>query len=164
MALQTTSITFVYWTVYSGAAQGKHQSSASLAFLRRIHRWPMNSPHKWPVKRKMVPFDVVIMTIVILNINSVLIEEFGVSAMIFGCQPDEHLASLMTTNRIISVYCFLGVILFLMYVDLHCLYSIGNIISTTTNDNDIIIVIMIVIIMIIMIIIMIIDTCHPLHH
>ena len=22
-----------------------------------IHRWPVNSPHKWPVKRKMFPFD-----------------------------------------------------------------------------------------------------------
>ena len=30
----------------------KHQSSASLAFVRRIHRWPVNSPHKWPVTRK----------------------------------------------------------------------------------------------------------------
>ena len=34
-----------------------HQSSASLAFVRGIHRGPMNSPHKWPVTRKMFPFD-----------------------------------------------------------------------------------------------------------
>ena len=33
--------------------QRKHQSSASLAFVRGIHRWPVNSPHKWPEKRKM---------------------------------------------------------------------------------------------------------------
>ena len=26
-----------------------------------IHRWPVNSPHKWPVTRKMFPFDDVIM-------------------------------------------------------------------------------------------------------
>ena len=38
-----------------------HQSSASLAFVRGIHRWPVNSPHKWPVTRKMFPFDDVIM-------------------------------------------------------------------------------------------------------
>ena len=25
-----------------------------------IHRWPVNCPHKWPVTRKMVPFDDVI--------------------------------------------------------------------------------------------------------
>ena len=50
-----------YPTVYSGVDQRKHQSSASLAFVRRIHRWPVNSPHKWPVTRKMFPFDDVIM-------------------------------------------------------------------------------------------------------
>ena len=49
MASQNTSLTIVYSTVYSDADQRKHQSSASLAFLRGIHRWPVNSPHKWPV-------------------------------------------------------------------------------------------------------------------
>ena len=48
-------------TVYSGAGQRKHQNSASLAFVREIHRWPVNSSHKWPVTRKMLPFDDVIM-------------------------------------------------------------------------------------------------------
>ena len=61
MASQITSLTFVYSTVYSGADQRKHQSSASLAFVWGIHRRPMNSPHKWPVTRKMFPFDDVIM-------------------------------------------------------------------------------------------------------
>ena len=28
-----------------------------------IHRWPVNSPHKWPVTRKMFPFDEVFMNI-----------------------------------------------------------------------------------------------------
>ena len=41
--------------------QRKHRSSASLAVVRRIHRWLVNSPHKWPVTRKMFPFDDVIM-------------------------------------------------------------------------------------------------------
>ena len=59
--VQITSLTVVYSTVYSGADQGKHQSSASLAFVRGIHRSPVNSPHKWPVTRKMFPFDDVIM-------------------------------------------------------------------------------------------------------
>ena len=61
MASQITSLTIVYSTVYSGADQRKHQSSASLAFVWGIHRWPVNSPHKWPVTRKMFPFDDVIM-------------------------------------------------------------------------------------------------------
>ena len=57
-----TSLTIVYSTVYSGADQSKHQSSTSLAFVWGIHRGPMNSPHKWPVTRKMFPFDDVIMS------------------------------------------------------------------------------------------------------
>ena len=62
MASQITSLTIVYSTVYSGADQRKHQSSASLSFMRGIHRWPVNSPHKGPVTRKMFPFDDVIMS------------------------------------------------------------------------------------------------------
>ena len=46
-----------------GKDQGKHQSSASLAFLRGIHRSPMNSPHKGPVTQKMFPFDDIIMVV-----------------------------------------------------------------------------------------------------
>ena len=60
MASQITSLTIVYSTVYSGAYQRKHQSSALLAFVRGIHRRPVNSPHKWPVRRKMFPLDDVI--------------------------------------------------------------------------------------------------------
>ena len=61
IASQITSLMSVYWSVHSGADQRKHQSSASLAFVRGIHRWPVNSAHKGPVTRKMFPFDDVIM-------------------------------------------------------------------------------------------------------
>ena len=61
IASQITSLTIVYSTVYSGADQSKHQSTASLAFVWGIDRGPVNSPHKWPVTRKMFPFDDVIM-------------------------------------------------------------------------------------------------------
>ena len=61
MASQITSLTIVYSIVYSGADQRKHQSSASLTFVRGIHRGPVNSPHKGPVTQKMFPFDDVIM-------------------------------------------------------------------------------------------------------
>ena len=60
IASQITSLTIVYSTVYSDAAQRKHQSSASLAFVWGIHWGPVNSPHKWPVTRKMFPFDDII--------------------------------------------------------------------------------------------------------
>ena len=61
MASQITSLTIVYSTVYSGGDQRKHQSSASLAFVRGFHRRPVKSPRKGPVTRKMFPFDDVIM-------------------------------------------------------------------------------------------------------
>ena len=61
MVSQITSLTIVYSTVYSGEDQGKHQSSASLAFVWGSHRGPVSSPHKWPVMRKMSPYDDVIM-------------------------------------------------------------------------------------------------------
>ena len=54
IASQVTSITTVFSTVYLDTDQRKHQSSASLAFVGI-------SPHKWPVTRKMFPFDDVIM-------------------------------------------------------------------------------------------------------
>ena len=60
IASQITSLTIVYSIVYFDADQRKHQSSASLAFVLGIHRGPVNSPHKWPVTRKMFPFDDVI--------------------------------------------------------------------------------------------------------
>ena len=61
MASQVTSLTIVYSTVYSGANQRKHDSSLSLVFVRGNHREPVNFPYKWPVTRKMFPFDDVIM-------------------------------------------------------------------------------------------------------
>ena len=60
MASQIINLTIVYSTVYSGADQRMQQSSVSLAFVWGIHRWSVNSPHKWPVTRKMFPFDDVI--------------------------------------------------------------------------------------------------------
>ena len=61
IASQITSLTIVYSTVYSVVDHRKHQSYASLAFMRGIHRRPVNSPHKGPETRKMFPFDDVIM-------------------------------------------------------------------------------------------------------
>ena len=60
MASQNISLTRVCSTVYSDADQRKHQSSMPLAFVGGIHRWPVNSPHKGPVTRKMSQFDDVI--------------------------------------------------------------------------------------------------------
>ena len=73
MASQIASLTIVYSTVYLGADQRKHQSYASLAFVRGMHQWPVNSSHKCPVTWKMFPFDDAIM--VLINIASLIINQ-----------------------------------------------------------------------------------------
>ena len=79
MASQITSLMIVYSGFYPGADQRKHQSFASLAFVRGIHRRPVNSPHKWPVTRKMFLFDDVIMRLI--DINTGTVEKFrGISS------------------------------------------------------------------------------------
>ena len=46
IASQITRLAIVYSTVYSDADQRKHQSSASLAFVREIHRERWISPQE----------------------------------------------------------------------------------------------------------------------
>ena len=75
MASQITGVSIVYSAGCLGAHQRKYQSSASLAFLRGIHRRPLNSRRKGPVKRKMFPFDDVIMEL--LKKHSRIICEVG---------------------------------------------------------------------------------------
>ena len=62
--------------LFRSSNQRKHQSSASLAFVRGTHRWPVDSPHKGPVTRKMFQFDNVIMartwTVCIVSTASVI--------------------------------------------------------------------------------------------
>ena len=78
IASQITSPAIVYSTVYSDADQRKHQSPASLAFVRGIHRGPVNSPHKWPVTRKMFPFDDVIMIYQRIKKNNMALTFFNI--------------------------------------------------------------------------------------
>ena len=65
MASQITGRLDFCSTVCSGADQRKHQSS--LAFVRGIHRWPVDSPHKGPVTRQIYPFDDFIMSHIFLG-------------------------------------------------------------------------------------------------
>ena len=83
---QTTSLTIVYSTVYSGADQSNHQSSASLAFVWGIHRGPVNSPHRWPVTRNMFPFDDVIMKIITFDYD--VLAPIYIFRYIFGYSMD----------------------------------------------------------------------------
>ena len=54
---QITAVSIISSTVCSDADQRKYQISASLAFVRGIHWWLVNSPHNEPVTRKFFPFD-----------------------------------------------------------------------------------------------------------
>ena len=64
MASQIICVSIVYPTVCSSADQRKHQSSVSLAFVRGIDQWLMNSQHKGLVTWKMFwLFDDVIMSV-----------------------------------------------------------------------------------------------------
>ena len=61
MASPISGVSIVSSTVCSGTDQRIPQSSASPAFVRRIHRSPVDSPYKGPVTRIFFPFDDVIM-------------------------------------------------------------------------------------------------------
>ena len=74
MASQITSVSSVCSAVCSDANHRKHQSSASLAFVRGIDRWPVNSPHKGPVTWKTFPFgDVIMQSVPLCTSQSVLV-------------------------------------------------------------------------------------------
>ena len=59
----TVRCSYVIYPIYhyDNVIMGASHSSESLAFVRGIQRVPVNSPHKWPVTRKMFPFHDVIM-------------------------------------------------------------------------------------------------------
>ena len=95
IASQITSLTIVYPTFYSGADQSKHQSSAALAFVCGIHHGPVNSPHKGPVTRKMLPFDDVIMRI---------FEGGGTLLCIVECQSLRYICRIASSYRIASSF------------------------------------------------------------
>ena len=99
-ASQITSLTSLYSTVYSGADQRKHQSSTSLGFVRGINRWPVNSPHKRPLTRKMFPFDDVFL-FVGHTISTVQVEQYLVVLLRLPKKITEQ--SCLLTNG-----CYLG--------------------------------------------------------
>ena len=80
--------------------QRKHQWSAPLTFVRGIHRWPVNSPHKGPVSRKMFSFDDVIKTTLARH-NTDKHTSYGLS--VFGqTSGDSHIAQSQQTGENIS--------------------------------------------------------------
>ena len=81
IASQITSLTIVYSTIYSGADQRKHQSSASLAFVWGIHRGPVQFSAQMASNAEMFPFDDVIMWCWSRNIPGYLGQYHGCMAV-----------------------------------------------------------------------------------
>ena len=100
MAPQITNLTIVYLTVYSGGDQWKHQSPASLAFVRRIHRRPETSPHNGPVTRKMLPFGDVIMSRNFI-IGAILVSALTLTHGVIAC-------TLAYNEETVNFRCHLG--------------------------------------------------------
>ena len=111
IASQITSLTIVYSAVYLDAAQRKYQSSASLAFVRGIHRGPVNSPLKWPVTRKMFTFDDVIMVNHVhkckwLDINNSTIETLMIFLLISEIVGHVYVRTSSLNNVGVASYIF----------------------------------------------------------
>ena len=85
MAPQNMRVSIVCSAVCSGADQRKHQSFASLAFVKVIHRWPVDSPHKGPVTRIIFPFDDVI-----IIFQTKLHDHFIIARCFGGCHTDSQ--------------------------------------------------------------------------
>ena len=114
VASQITSLMIVYSSVYSDADQRKRQSSVSLAFMWGIHRGPVNSPHKWPVTRKMFPFDDVIMNhsswhstlfIYWFNQNTITVDS-ALYILSIRFTSAYFIIDIVTSN-LVSIFCFL---------------------------------------------------------
>ena len=107
MASRITSLAIVYSSVYSGADQRTHQSSASLAFVWIIHRWPVNSPSKGPVMRKMFPFDDVSM----MRIGNISWVSNGTQFIIFHCLLSITLQNIpATVTAIVTIWIDFGML------------------------------------------------------
>ena len=112
MASQITSLTIAYSSIYSGTDQRQHQSSASLAFVRETHRWPVNSPRKGPVTRIMFPFDDVIMQINHIALDSLWCRRVTICSIgdctfphnIFKAWGNRHVVATTRNLYILSEY------------------------------------------------------------
>ena len=98
----------------SGADQRKHQSSASLAFVRGIHRWPVDSLHKGPVMWKC--FHLMTSSCIFVSSEKLahercillLLVYFGVPCECILCFPCKHVIMCLNQARISPVLLALG--------------------------------------------------------
>ena len=125
LASQITSLLIVYSTVYSDADERKHQNFASLAFVCGIHRWPVNSPHKWPLTCKMLPFDDVIMEFKFWS------SMFCGTVPYFQWRAHSSSSSYGSTDSILAIFNCIG----LKHITLHNMYRKIYNIRRTKSQN-----------------------------
>ena len=130
MASQITGVSVVHSTVCSGADQRKHQISASLTFLRGIHRWPVNSPHKGSLTGKMFPFDDVIMKKVAVVFSNTfhqtwcqVLKRVGLFISIFTMVIHESL--LCITNYFFFFFFFHKTLFHIIYIFWQCILTVS---------------------------------------
>ena len=94
-------------------ADKKDQSSASLVVVRGIHRWPMNSPIKRPVTRKMIPFDHVTMgmrhSFEITDVTYVCLNTSNIICLHFGHSCIQHLVTVLHVVGCLKLVVFISV-------------------------------------------------------
>ena len=111
MASLITGVSIVCSNVYSGADQRQHQSSASLNFLWGINRWPENFPHKGPVRRKIFPFDDVIVSEIVLTWmcrTPLMISQYCFFRQWLGAVRQQPLAEPVVTQFQVAIWYRLG--------------------------------------------------------
>ena len=102
MASQINGPSIVCSIIYSGTDQRKHQNSASLAFLRRIHRWPMNSPHRRPATRKMSSCTNSLLTH-LGWVTHICVSKLNIVGSDNGLSPDRRQAIIWTNAGILLI-------------------------------------------------------------
>ena len=85
----------------TGADQRKQQSSASLAFVRGIHRWPVDSPHKGPIMQETFPFDDVIMkkSCMLTDIRAIILIYRNKLHYLFRAAEHQHSQNLLYKHQ-----------------------------------------------------------------
>ena len=102
----------------------KTSKPASLAFVRGIHGWPVNSPHKGPVTRKMFPFDDVIMSRCSRSLVQITVTTAAVT-VINTILPSHNRQIVVSSPKILSI-------------NIHFLrYSIQNWIVSETSPTGV---------------------------
>ena len=122
VASQITSLTAVYSIVYWGADERKHQKLRVAGLCTGNSPGPVNSPHKGPVTRKMVPFHDFIMTklaiwsfsafdrysfvrVIPICLALILFQDIALSLLEFPWRRNTNFIYVYTSNRFIVFPC-----------------------------------------------------------